>query len=193
MRFFWVFSWKIKLQHLMSSVAVRFVYPLHAFLDKFGIDQLLWLRDTIVGGRAVFEWKFMLLYLLSTVKAKPVDKMKQSTYLCVILHVKHKKLPILSVLTWFLILGKIQDGGQGGYHVWWRHRSEAATLPIKYSLSCWEDQSLFDERKAFSKYWWTLTYQKLKGGVPLIKPPPPPPPLYHGGGMTLCVRPRVKR
>ena len=56
---------------------------------------LLWLRDIIVGGRAVFEWKFMFLYLLSTIKAKPVDKMKQSTYLCVILLVKHKKLPIL--------------------------------------------------------------------------------------------------
>ena len=56
----------------------------------------------------------MFLYLLSTVKAKPVDKMKQSTYLCVILLVKHKKLLILSVLTWFLILGKIQDGAQEG-------------------------------------------------------------------------------
>ena len=129
----------------------------------------------------------MLLYLLSTVKAKPVDKMKQSTYLCVILHVKPKKLPILSVLTWFLILGKIQDGGQGGYHVWWRHRSEAATLPIKYSLSCWEDQSLFDESKAFSKYWCTLTYQKLKGGVPLIKPPPPHHPPCTTVGVWLCV------
>ena len=36
--------------------------------------------------------------------------MRQNTYLCVILHVKHKKLPLLAVFTRFLILGKIQDG-----------------------------------------------------------------------------------
>ena len=32
----------------------------------------------------------------------------------VILHVKHQKVPILAIFTWFLILGKIQDGGQDG-------------------------------------------------------------------------------
>ena len=37
--------------------------------------------------------------------------MMQSAYLCGILHVKYKKLPFLGILTWFLILGKIQDGG----------------------------------------------------------------------------------
>ena len=37
--------------------------------------------------------------------------MKQSAYLCVSLHVKYKKLPFIVILTWFLILGKIQDGG----------------------------------------------------------------------------------
>ena len=33
----------------------------------------------------------------------------QSAYLCVIFHVKKKKLPFLAVYTWFLILGKIQS------------------------------------------------------------------------------------
>ena len=33
---------------------------------------------------------------------------------CVIFLVKLKKLPFLAVLAWFLILGKIQDGSQGG-------------------------------------------------------------------------------
>ena len=38
--------------------------------------------------------------------------MMQSAYLCVILHVKYKKLPFMAILTWFLILlGKIEDGG----------------------------------------------------------------------------------
>ena len=40
------------------------------------------------------------------IKVKLVDKMMQSTYLRVILHFKHKKLPIHAVFTWFLILGK---------------------------------------------------------------------------------------
>ena len=48
----------------------------------------------------------MFFQLLSTIKVKLVDKKKQSTYLFVILHVKHKESPILAVLTGFLILDK---------------------------------------------------------------------------------------
>ena len=47
-----------------------------------------------------------------------MDKIKQNTYLSVILHVKHKKLSILTVSTLFLIHGKIQDGSQDGDHCW---------------------------------------------------------------------------
>ena len=36
-------------------------------------------------------------------------KIMQSAYLCVTFRVEHKKLPILAVLTTFLILGKIQE------------------------------------------------------------------------------------
>ena len=57
--------------------------------------------------------------------------MKQSTYLCVILHVKHKKLPILAFLTRFLIIGKIQGGGQDGDHA-----SQASTTR-KINLILW--------------------------------------------------------
>ena len=56
----------------------------------------------------------MLFQLLSTIKVKLVDEMMQSAYLCIILHVKHRKLPFIAVLTRFLITGKIQDGG----HCW---------------------------------------------------------------------------
>ena len=56
-----------------------------------------------------------------------VAKIMQSAYLCVIFHVKHKKLPFLAVLTWFWILGKIQDGN----YCWWRQRPPAAPPPIK--------------------------------------------------------------
>ena len=104
----------------------------------------------------------------------------QSTYLCVIFHVKYKKLIFLAVLTWFLILGKIQDGGQDGDHCCWRHIPIAAQIPLKYILSCSENQRLFAKGKIVSKY------RKLRGRGPS------PPPLYQGGGMNLRVRPRVK-
>ena len=77
--------------------------------------------------------------------------MMQSNYLCVILHVKRKKLLIHTVYTWFLILDKIQDGGQDGDYVWWRHRPSAAPPPIKYTPSCREDQRLSTEGKIVSK------------------------------------------
>ena len=93
----------------------------------------------------------------------------QSAYLCVISHVKHKTLPFLAVLTWFLILGKIQDGGQDGDHCWWRHRSPAAPLPIKYTSSCWEDQRLSTKGKIVSKY--CNISKTLRRGT--IQPPPP--------------------
>ena len=85
----------------------------------------------------------MFFQLFSTIKVNLVAKVMQSAYLCVTFHPKHKKSPFLAVLTWFLILGKIQDGGQDGDYCWWRHRPPAAPLPIKYISSCREDQRLF--------------------------------------------------
>ena len=41
----------------------------------------------------------MFLQLLSTIKLNLMAKIVQSAYLCVILHVKHKKLLFLVVLT----------------------------------------------------------------------------------------------
>ena len=54
----------------------------------------------------------------STIKVKLVNEMIEIAYLCDILHVKHKKLPFIAILTLFLILGKIQDGGQDGERCW---------------------------------------------------------------------------
>ena len=47
-----------------------------------------------------------------------MKRCKVIVVLCVILHVKRKKLLIHTVFTRFLILDKIQDGGQDGDHVW---------------------------------------------------------------------------
>ena len=133
----------------------------------------------------------MFLQLPSGIKVKLVDKVMQSNYLCVTLHVKRKKTNS-HCFTWFLILDKIQDGGQDGDHLWWRHRPPAAPPPIKYTLSCREDLLLkikgFQlKAKIVSKY---CNIQKTQGGF--HQPPPPLPSLYHGGVTTLRVRPRVK-
>ena len=109
-------------------------------------------------------------------KENCLDKMMQSNYLSVVLLVKHKKLLIVTVFTWFLVLEKMQDG----YHVWWRHRPLAEPPHIKYTSSCRELRS-----KAF--HW---SQNRNKGRI--HQPQPPPGPLYHGEGITLRVRPRVK-
>ena len=95
-----------------------------------------------------------------------------------------KNSPFLVVLTWFLILGKIQDGGLEGDHCWWHHMPPAAPPPIKYTLSCREDQRLSTEGKIVSEY---SNISKTLGRVPST----PVSPLYHGGGMNLRVRPSV--
>lgn len=100
------------------------------------------------------------------------------------LHVKHKKLSILSIFTWFLILGKIQDGGQDGdvSGLQQRHR------PYWCTSSCREDWRISTKRKIVFEILQpgahvpAATYQKLEGGAPL----------YHCGGMILRVRLRFK-
>ena len=41
----------------------------------------------------------MFLQLFSTIKVKLVDELMQNVYLRVILHVKHKKVPFIAILT----------------------------------------------------------------------------------------------
>ena len=53
----------------------------------------------------------MFFQLLSTIKVNFAAKLVQSVYLCVIFHVKYKKLPFLPDLTWsdfqFLLKSKM--------------------------------------------------------------------------------------
>ena len=109
-----------------------------------------------------------------------------SAYICVIFQVKDKKSPFLAVLTGFLILGKIQDGGQDGDHCFidvkgLKQRHHPENIPHVDKKS----KGFPRKAKTFRN---TATYQQL---IP-PPPPPPPPPLYHGGGMNLRVGPRVK-
>ena len=120
-----------------------------------------------------FWVKMHVFQLFSRIKEKRLDKMMQSNFLCVVLLVKRKKLLIVTIFTWFLVLGKMQDG----YHVWWRHRPLAEPPQIKYTSSCRELRS-----KAF--HW---SQDRNKGRIHQPQPPfPPRGSLYHAEGMT-CV------
>ena len=127
----------VKHQHLMFSQALPFNRLSFARI----LRQVLWWSVAMVTRYDVIStgWSShfsVQMHVFSTSfnnNSKNVAKMIHSAYICVILHVKRKKLPFLAVLTRFLILDKIQDGGQDGDHVWWRHRPPAAPPPIKYT------------------------------------------------------------
>ena len=101
-------------------------------------------------------------------KSKPVDKMMQSNYLCVILHVQRKKLFILTVFTWFLINPR-----------WWLWDLQQHHHP-------WNIPHLVEKIKGFplkAKLFQNIaTYQKLKGKGGPSPPPPPSDPLVPRRG-----------
>ena len=99
----------------------------------------------------------------------------RSACLRVIFHLKDKKSPFQEVLTWFLILDKIQDGD----HCWRRHRPPAASPPTKYTLSCRGDQRLSTRVKSFEILQHIENSNGWEGGI-------------HCGSMNLHARPRVK-
>ena len=102
----------------------------------------------------------------------------------VILHVKRKNCLFLLFSPKNLMFDKIQDGCQGGDHVWWRQRPPAAPPPIKYTSSCREKMKGFPlKAKSFRN---TAMYQKLKEGGGGQSTP-----LVLRWGMTLRVCPRV--
>ena len=96
-----------------------------------------------------------------------------------------KNYHVLWFSTWFLLLGKIQDGSQDGNHCWWHHRPPAGPPPLKYTSSCYEDQRLSTKGKIVSKY---CNISKTPGRGSL-----PPLPPYHSGGVNLQVRPGVNK
>ena len=75
------------------------------------------MTSLLVGAGKPFLSKSTCVLSFLTIKIKFVDKMKQSDNLSVILHVRHKKLTVISVFSWFLILSKIKEGSQDGDHV----------------------------------------------------------------------------
>ena len=99
----------------------------------------------------------MFFNFFSTIKVKLVDEMMQSAYSCVILHVKHKKLPFIAILTWFLAKTKMATIF-GDVTVLQQHHPP------------WNIPHLVSNIKGFplkaKSFLNTATYQKLWGGVP---------------------------
>ena len=132
----------------------------------------------------------MFFQLFSTIKVKLVNEMMQRAYLCVILHVKHKKLPFVTILTWFLILGKIQDRRSRWRPLLVTSQASSSVTTNKIYLILLS-RSKQEPIKAF--HWRQNRFeilQHIKNSLEGFYPHPPYP-LYHGWGMNLIVRPRV--
>ena len=97
-----------------------------------------------------------------------------------------KQSPFLAASTWFLILGKIQDGD----HCWWRHRPPVAPPPQDIPHLVEKIKGFPLKVKSSRK---TATFWKtLRGGGSIHPNPPPLVALWGGSGLNLSVRPRVK-
>ena len=110
----------------------------------------------------------MFFRFLSTIKVTLVAKIMQSACLWVIFHVKHKKLPFLTVLTLFLILVNSKMPTIVGDVTGLQQSHHPLNIP-----------HLVKKIKGFplnvKEFQNTATYQNLRGGVPSTPPPYPPP------------------
>ena len=135
LRFFWVFSWRMKHQHLMFSVAVR------SSLARI-LSQVQWWSVSMVtrydvisrkwSGHFSVKVQFFSTFFNNKSKSCGLNHAK-CLFMCYFSS-EEQKVAIFRGFNRFLILSKIQDGGQGGDHCWWRHRPPAAPPPIKYTL-----------------------------------------------------------
>ena len=96
-----------------------------------------------------------------------------------------RKIQFIVISTWFLILGKIQDGNdngdQDGDHCGWRHKPPSAPPPTKYT-------TLMRRSKAFHWRKNRLKHCKILKTLGSVNPPSPVP----EWGMNLRVRLRFK-
>ena len=97
------FSYRIKHQHLTFSSLARIL--IHVRWWSLSMVTRLWRHKQQMVNYYIW-WKYMFFQLLSTTKTNLVAKIMEIAYLCVIFHFKHKIVPFLAVLAWFLILAK---------------------------------------------------------------------------------------
>ena len=133
-------------------------------------------RYDVISSRwsSQFWVKIHFFQFLSTIKVNLVAKIMQSACLWVIFHVKHKKLPFLTVLTLFLILENSKMPTIVGDVTGLQQSHHPLNIP-----------HLVKKIKGFplnvKEFQNTAPYQKRQGGVPSTPPPPP---------MNLRLRPR---
>ena len=100
---------------------------------------------------------------------------------------EQEKIHFLAFLAWFLVFGKIQDGGLDDNHVWWHYRPAARPPPMsiphlveRRSKAFHRKPNCFEIYCSILKTWWTRV-------------PSTPPPLNQCGGMTfLCTSEGIK-
>ena len=173
---------KARFRPALSSIKHRFLTkPSICFkVEKTSLHNIQITKKSFYSIILVFFFVFLFCFFLSPVNMEITKKgdfefrhvfstsfNNKSKYcgwnqakclLCVFFHVKHKKKTFLAVLTWFLISGKIQGGGQDGYHCWSSHRPPAVAPPLKYTSSCFSTKG-----KSFQN---TATYQNPWEAVP---------------------------
>ena len=137
LRFSWVFSQRIKHQHLRFSVAVRLSLA-HILKEvHWWAVSIITIYEVISSRWSRQFWVKIHVFSISlNNNSKSCSHNREKCLsMCYFSSVKHKKLPFLTV-GWFPILGKIQDGVKDGDHCWFRHGPAAALPPLKYTLSC---------------------------------------------------------
>ena len=134
------------------------------------------------GCQAIFEWMCMFSHF-STTEVNNVDRIMQSAYLCVILYVKHKILPLPCSLS--LISNSCQNPR------WWPRWQ--LLLVTSQAFSCASSHKIYlmllKRSKAF--HWRQIVSKYCNLSKPLARRLSAPSPLYQGGGMNLRVRPCV--
>ena len=85
------------MMQLFPVILIRWIviYPLDSVIQLLNnqgqANSQVWLVDECL--------KCVFFQLFPTIKVKLVDELMQSAFLCVILHVKHKKVPFIAILT----------------------------------------------------------------------------------------------
>ena len=187
LRFSWVFSQRIKHQHLKFSVAVRLSLAHILKQVHWWAVSIITIYDVISSRWPSHFWVKIHVFSISfNNNSKSCPYIREKCLFICYFSCKAQKVPFLAVFTWFPVLGKMmrKDGAKmaniiGGV-TGLQHRLEIYLTSIRRS-------KVFDWRQNRFEI-----LQHIKNSGKGFHPTPPPPTLYQGGGMNLRVRPRVK-
>ena len=185
LRFSWVFSQRIKHQHLKFSVAVRLSLAHILKQVHWWAVSIITIYDVVSRMWPSHFWVKIHVFSISLNNNSKSCAYNRAKCLSICyFSCEAQTVPFLAVFTWFPILGKIQDGAKmaniiGGV-TGLQHGLEIYLASLRRS-------KVFDWRQNRFEI-----LQHIKNSGKGFHPTPPLPTLYQGGGMNLRVRPRVK-